>query len=124
MLTISGDTYSTDDARECTREEDVAEQPTIIFHTSEVLCRLKIIEIQRGACSKMSSLFVFVSCCFSIAALRPIQFLTASVVTGSVSDFAQLSGSRGPHWFCRASIRLTVPCSPSTDGSRRSATPT
>ena len=36
MLTISGDTYSTDDARECTRKEDVAEQPTIIFHTSEV----------------------------------------------------------------------------------------
>ena len=124
MLTISGDTYSTDDARECTREEDVAEQPTIIFHTSEVLCRLKIIEIQRGACSKMSSLFVFVSCCFSIAALRPIQFLTAGVVTGSVGDFAQPSAIKGSTLVLPGGYSLDRAGTPSTDGSRRSATPT
>ena len=50
MQTIRGNTCVAQTTREFTREQDVAElRPTISFHTAEVLCRLKILEIQLEA---------------------------------------------------------------------------
>ena len=50
MQAIRSDTCAAQTTSEFAREQNVAElRPTISFHGSEVLCRLKIIEIHRGA---------------------------------------------------------------------------
>jgi len=56
MQTICGDARTPQAASEFAREQDVAQlRATVGFHSPEVLCRLKIIEIQSGALMRVGS---------------------------------------------------------------------